>query len=233
MSYVTLTTWVDTSVNTLVGSFVGVLKRGGNKQGAWTFVGTLVSCGCFCGRFEVLWALSWSLSRGCITRFACSVLVLYQGSRKHGNEKTWQCLGQRSGELSGPFCLETLHFHVRWPSNCPELFARTFAWTLPLPCFFCPSLYGPETEHVQIGHVTCALFVTTIELPWALSWESSLGPCGAFDTGNLNLCRHFPGHFRRCQQKHCRQTSSWATPQLAYSNAGHPWWWWWGRAIGN
>ena len=43
--------------------------------------------------------------------------AIFQGRRKHGNEIPWQCSGRSSGELSGPFCLETPHFHV-W---CPQI----------------------------------------------------------------------------------------------------------------
>ena len=45
--------------------------------------------------------------------------------RKYGNEIPWQCSWQSSGELSGPSCLETPHFHCVVPSHCSELFART------------------------------------------------------------------------------------------------------------
>ena len=64
-----------------------------------------------------------------MTTKMCSVLsvspkrvaTLDQGRRQHGNEIPWQCSGRSSGELSGPFCLETPHFHVRYPQivrNC-------------------------------------------------------------------------------------------------------------------
>ena len=47
--------------------------------------------------------------------------ILDQGRRKHGNEIPWYCSGRSSGELSGPFCVKTPHFHVRCPQivrNC-------------------------------------------------------------------------------------------------------------------
>ena len=49
--------------------------------------------------------------------------------------------GGSSGELSGPSCLQTPHFHA----TCPELFARTFAWTLPFPCSFGPMFMCSKT----------------------------------------------------------------------------------------
>ena len=47
--------------------------------------------------------------------------MINQGRREYGNEIPWSCSGRSSGELSGPFCLENPHFHVRCPQivqNC-------------------------------------------------------------------------------------------------------------------
>ena len=43
----------------------------------------------------------------------------YWGGRKYGNEISWQCSWRSSGDLSGPFCPETLHFHVWYTQVAP------------------------------------------------------------------------------------------------------------------
>ena len=61
-----------------------------------------------------------------------------QGREKHGNEKKH---GNVRGEVRWtfwPFLPRNPTFSCAVPSNCLELFARTLAWTLPLPCFFVP-----------------------------------------------------------------------------------------------
>ena len=57
--------------------------------------------------------------------------------KKHGNEKKAMVMfGAKFGWTFWPFLPRNPRFSFAVPSNCPELFARTFAWTLPLPCFF-------------------------------------------------------------------------------------------------
>ena len=48
----------------------------------------------------------------------------------------------------------------------------------------------------------CTFSWALSNLPWALSWESSWGPCGAFDTESLNLRRHFCRHLRVHSREH-------------------------------
>ena len=62
----------------------------------------------------------------------------YQGRKKHGNEKIMVMFGAKFGWTFWPFLPRNPTFLCAVPSNCPELFARTFAWTLPFPCFFVP-----------------------------------------------------------------------------------------------
>ena len=60
----------------------------------------------------------------------------FQGRKKHGNEKSMVMFGAKFGWIFWPFLPQNPTFLCAVPSNCPELFAQTFAWTLPLPCFF-------------------------------------------------------------------------------------------------
>ena len=46
--------------------------------------------------------------------------VNFWGRNKYGNEILWLCSLQSSDELSGPFCLETPHFHLRCPQIVPH-----------------------------------------------------------------------------------------------------------------
>ena len=87
--------------------------------------------------------------------FYCRLAVSDQGRKKHGNEK---CSGRSSGELSGPFCLETPHFHGR----CPQI-VRNCSRELSLEhchchAFFVPNLRRQESEctrthrHIKTTH---------------------------------------------------------------------------------
>ena len=63
-------------------------------------------------------------NEGCNLATGFSDLV--QGRRKHCNEIPGQCSGRGSNEPSGPFCRNPT-FSCAVSSNCPDLFARTFA----------------------------------------------------------------------------------------------------------
>ena len=51
-------------------------------------------------------------------RLSCMLVIpLFRGAEGVAKKIPWQCSWRSSGELSGPFCLEIPHVHVKLPQN--------------------------------------------------------------------------------------------------------------------
>ena len=80
------------------------------------------------------WSLRELFQEGVVTEvFSLEV----GGSRSEVMKCSWQCSWRSSGQLSGPFCLETPHFHA-WAITLFRIVRATFVWTLPFPIFCVP-----------------------------------------------------------------------------------------------
>ena len=96
---------------------------------------------------------------------SCDVsFTLLGGAESMVIKIAWQCSWRSSGERSGPFGLETQHFLCVVRSNCSELFARTFAWTLPFQ--WTKSVLVPELRRPKcLGQKNKALSFSIILKP--------------------------------------------------------------------